>query len=65
MSNFVGTVSRGIKLPIVKEGDDLAAIVAKSVLDAAAGEPFALHDRDAVSYTHLDVYKRQGPRRLL
>ena len=60
MSNFVGTVSRGIKLPIVKEGDDLAAIVAKSVLDAAAGEPFALHDRDVVAITESVVARTQG-----
>ena len=60
MSNFVGTVSRGIKLPIVKEGDDLAAIVARSVLDAAAGEPFALHDRDVVAITESVVARTQG-----
>ena len=60
MSNFVGTVSRGIKLPIVKEGDDLAAIVATSVLDAAAGEPFALHDRDVVAITESVVARTSG-----
>ena len=47
----VGTVSRGIRCPIIREGDDLAAIVTESVLDAAASEGFELRDRDVISMT--------------
>lgn len=56
----VGTVSRGIRCPIIREGDDLAAIVAESVLDAAESEGFALRDRDVVSVTESVVARAQG-----
>ena len=46
---LVGTVSRGIRCPIIREGDDLAAIVTNSVLAAAESEGFAIHDRDVIS----------------
>ena len=42
----VGTVSRGIRCPIIRQGDDLARIVADSVIEAAACEGFSLRDRD-------------------
>ena len=45
----VGTVSRGIRCPIIREGDDLAKIVADSVLEAAECEGFELRDRDVIS----------------
>ena len=51
MSRMVGTVSRGIRAPIIREGDDLAAIVTQSVLEAAQAEGFAFHDRDAIAMT--------------
>ena len=44
----VGTVSRGIRCPIIREGDDLARIVTDSVLEAAQAEGFELRDRDVV-----------------
>ena len=56
----VGTVSRGIRCPIIREGDDLAAIVAESVLAAAASEGFALRDRDVVAVTESVVARAQG-----
>ena len=63
MANYerkVGTVSRGIRCPIIREGDDLAAIVADSVLEAAEAEGFALRDRDVISITESIVARAQG-----
>ena len=56
----VGTVSRGIRCPIIREGDDLAAIVSDSVLQAAAAEGFALRDRDVIAVTESVVARAQG-----
>ena len=56
----VGTVSRGIRCPIIREGDDLAAIVTESVLDAAKSEGFELRDRDIISLTESIVARAQG-----
>ena len=56
----VGTVSRGIRCPIIREGDDLAAIVTESVLDAAKSEGFELRDRDVISMTESIVARAQG-----
>ena len=56
----VGTVSRGIRCPIIREGDDLAAIVTDSVLEAAESEGFELHDRDVISMTESIVARAQG-----
>ena len=60
MSKFVGTTSRGIRLPIVKQGDDLKSIVVESVLKASESEPFALHDRDVIAITESVVARTQG-----
>ena len=56
----VGTVSRGIRCPIIREGDDLAAIVTDSVLEAAASEGFEIRDRDVISITESIVARAQG-----
>ncbi len=56
----VGTVSRGIRCPIIREGDDLAAIVAESVLEAAEAEGFALRNRDVIAITESVVARSQG-----
>ncbi len=56
----VGTVSRGIRCPIIREGDDLAAIVADSVLQAAESDGFALRDRDVIAMTESIVARAQG-----
>ena len=60
MSRYVGTTSRGIRLPIVKQGDDLKSIVVESVLKASESEPFALHDRDVIAITESVVARCQG-----
>ena len=60
MERKVGTVSRGIRCPIIREGDNLAKIVADSVIDAANSEGFALRDRDVVSVTESIVARAQG-----
>ncbi len=56
----VGTVSRGIRCPIIREGDDLIQIVTDSVIDAASIEGFELHDRDVISMTESIVARSQG-----
>ena len=56
----VGTVSRGIRCPIIREGDNLAEIVATSVLEAAEIEGFALRDRDVISLTESIAARAQG-----
>ena len=56
----VGTVSRGIRCPIIREGDDLTQIVTDSVLEAAQIEGFELHDRDVISMTESIVARSQG-----
>ena len=56
----VGTVSRGIRCPIIREGDDLAAIVTESVIEAAQSEGFELRDRDVISLTESIVARSQG-----
>lgn len=60
MERKVGTVSRGIRCPIIREGDDLASIVVESVLDAAKSEGFKLRDRDVISLTESIVARAQG-----
>ncbi len=56
----VGTVSRGIRCPIIREGDDLSEIVVTSVLDAAESENFSLHDKDVIAITESIVARSQG-----
>ncbi|MBQ2737368.1 MAG: coenzyme F420-0:L-glutamate ligase, partial [Clostridia bacterium] len=56
----VGTVSRGIRCPIIREGDDLATLVTESVLLAAESEGFELRDRDVISVTESIVARSQG-----
>ena len=56
----VGTVSRGIRCPIFKEGDNLAKMVADSVLEAAQYEEFEIRDRDVISLTESIVARTQG-----
>ncbi len=56
----VGTTSRGIRCPIIREGDDLAKIVTDSVLEAAEFEGFSINDRDVISITESIVARAQG-----
>jgi len=60
MERRVGTVSRGIRCPIIREGDDLAKIVTESVLEAAAAEGFAIRNRDVIALTESIVARAQG-----
>lgn len=56
----VGTVSRGIRCPIIRQGDNLAEIVTNSVIEAAECEGFELRDRDVISITESIVARAQG-----
>ncbi len=56
----VGTVSRGIRCPIIRQGDDLSEIVTDSVLEAASIEGFKINDRDVISVTESIVARSQG-----
>ncbi len=56
----VGTVSRGIRCPIIREGDDLVKIAAESVLEAAKAEGFEIRDRDVICLTESIVARAQG-----
>ena len=60
MERIIGTVSRGVRCPIIREGDDLASIVVESVLDAAKSEDFAIRDRDVIAVTESIVARSQG-----
>ena len=60
MERRVGTVSRGIRCPIIRENDNLADIVVESVLAAAESEGFELRDRDVISITESIVARAQG-----
>ena len=60
MSRMVGTVSRGIRAPIIREGDDLKKIVTESLLEASRQDGFTIHDRDVVAMTEAIVARAQG-----
>lgn len=60
MERRVGTISRGIRCPIIRENDDLSAIVCESVLLAAKEEGFDLYDKDVISITESIVARAQG-----
>ena len=60
MERLVGTVSRGIRGPIIREGDDLVKITVDSVLAAAESEGFSLRDRDVIAITESVVARAQG-----
>ncbi len=59
-TRLVGTVSRGIRCPIIRQGDNLAQIVTDSVLNAAKSERFSIRDRDVISLTESIVARAQG-----
>lgn len=60
MERKIGTVSRGVRCPIIREGDDIASIVVNSVIEAAESEGFSLRDRDVVAVTESVVARSQG-----
>ena len=60
MERKVGTISRGIRCPIIREGDDMASMVVNSVIEAAEAEGFELRNRDVVAVTESVVARAQG-----
>ena len=60
MERRVGTISRGIRCPIIREGDDLVEIAVNSVLEAAASEGYEIRNRDVVALTESIVARAQG-----
>lgn len=60
MERKVGTVSRGIRCPIIREGDNLVEIAVNSVMEAAESEGFAFRDRDVIALTESIVARSQG-----
>lgn len=60
MDRLVGTISRGIRAPIIREGDDIVAFVVNSIMEAAKTEGFELRDRDVIAVTESIVARAQG-----
>lgn len=60
MERKVGTISRGIRCPIIREGDDIAEMVVRSVLEAAEAEGYEVRDRDIIAVTESVVARSQG-----
>ena len=59
-NRMVGTVSRGVRAPIIREGDDLAQIVVDCVLEASESANFPIQDRDVIAITEAVVARAQG-----
>ena len=60
MSRMFGTVSRGVRAPIIRNGDNIVDIVTESVLEASRVEGVPFHDRDIVAMTEAVVARAQG-----
>ena len=60
MSRMIGTVSRGVRTPIIRNGDDLVEIVTASVLEAAEDGGFSVRDKDIIAMTEAIVARAQG-----
>jgi|SRR5690625_30206 len=60
MKRTVGTVVRGLRAPIIKEGDDIVEIVVDTILDASKEEGFEVSDRDIIALTESIVARAQG-----
>ena len=60
MSRMIGTVSRGVRAPIIRNGDDIVEVVTSSVLEAARDDGFTFQDRDIVAMTEAIVARAQG-----
>ncbi|MBP3402148.1 MAG: coenzyme F420-0:L-glutamate ligase [Clostridia bacterium] len=60
MGRMVGTVSRGVRAPIIRSGDNIAEIVTASVIEAAKSEGYEIRDRDIVAMTEAIVARAQG-----
>ncbi len=60
MSRMIGTISRGVRAPIIRQGDDIVQIVTSCILDASADAGFEFHDKDVVAMTEAIVARAQG-----
>ena len=60
MSRMIGTVSRGVRAPIIRSGDNLAEIVTDSVIEAAKSEGYEIRNRDIIAMTEAIVARAQG-----
>ena len=60
MGRMIGTVSRGVRAPIIRNGDDIVKIVTESILTASKEENIPLRDRDVVAMTEAVVARAQG-----
>lgn len=60
MERAVGVTSRGLRAPIIKQGDDLSKIVTEAVINASKVEGFEIHDRDVIAITESVVARSQG-----
>ena len=60
MERKVGTISRGIRCPIIREGDNLVDITVNSILEACEAEGFSLRDKDVIALTESIVARAQG-----
>ena len=60
MGRMVGTVSRGLRAPIIRQGDDIVDIVVDTVIEAAKNDGFSVRDKDIVAMTEAIVARAQG-----
>ncbi len=60
MERLIGTVSRGIRGPIIRQGDDLVDIAVSSIMDACSSEDIKIRDRDIIALTESIVARAQG-----
>ena len=60
MSRMIGTISRGVRAPIIRQGDDIVEIVTNSVLEAANEDGIEIRDRDVIAMTEAIVARAQG-----
>ncbi|MEG0570588.1 MAG: coenzyme F420-0:L-glutamate ligase [Oscillospiraceae bacterium] len=60
MERLVGTISRGVRAPIIRQGDDLVQIVVDSIMNASKAEGFSINDKDIVAVTEAVVARAQG-----
>jgi len=60
MSRMIGTISRGVRAPIIKSGDDLSEIVTNSIIEAAKDGGYVIKDRDIIAMTESIVARAQG-----
>ena len=60
MERLVGTISRGVRAPIIRENDDIVQIVVDSVVNASISEGFEFHDKDVIGITEAVVARAQG-----